>query len=91
MANLLFSAKLTDTQAGFRCVRREALDALDLGARRYDIEVDVLLGVLRNGGRIVEVPVRRDARRHGRSQLGSFRDGTRILVRILKRRFGPAD
>lgn len=90
IVNALFSSTLTDTQAGFRCVRRSALESLRLGARRYDIEVDVLLGVLRCGGRIVEVPVRRDARRHGRSQLGSFRDGARILGRIVTRRFGRA-
>jgi len=89
IANVLFSANLTDTQAGFRCVRRSALESLRLSAKRYDIEVDLLLGVLRSGGRVVEVPVRRDARRHGRSQLGSFRDGTRILVRIFRQRFAP--
>lgn len=87
VVNLLFGARLTDTQAGFRCVRRSAADRCTLSAARYDIEVDLLLGVLRGGGKIVEVPVRREARLHGESQLGSVRDGTRILLRILRRRF----
>ncbi|MFO0762205.1 MAG: glycosyltransferase family 2 protein [Byssovorax sp.] len=87
VVNALFGARLTDTQAGFRCVRRTAADRCALSASRYDIEVDLLLGVLRNGGRVVEVPVKREARLHGQSQLGSIRDGTRILLRILRRRF----
>ncbi len=87
VVNALFGAALTDTQAGFRCVRREAAARCTLTARRYDIEVDLLLGVLRNGGRVAEVPVRRDARHGGASQLHSVRDGTRILVKILRRRF----
>jgi glycosyltransferase involved in cell wall biosynthesis len=87
IVNVLFGARLTDTQAGFRCVRKRAAARCTLSATRYDIEVDLLLGVLRSGGRVVEVPVRREARAHGRSQLNSFRDGTRILVKILRRRF----
>jgi len=86
VVNALFGAHLTDTQAGFRCVRRSAAERCTLSAVRYDIEVDLLLGVMRSGGVVAEVPVRRDARRAGASQLGSVRDGTRILLKILRRR-----
>jgi glycosyltransferase involved in cell wall biosynthesis len=84
--NLLFGARITDPIAGFRCVRRGAWKG-ELRAARYDIEVDLLLGVLAAGGKVVEVPVTRAPRRHGISHLKSFRDGTRILGRILARRF----
>jgi glycosyltransferase involved in cell wall biosynthesis len=81
--NLLFSAHLTDTQAGFKAFRAETLRHLNLSAHRFDIEVDLLLGVLRNGGRVVEVPVRRAPRQHGESRLNSLIDGARILRRIV--------
>jgi glycosyltransferase involved in cell wall biosynthesis len=87
VVNLLFRAKLTDTQAGFRAVRTAAARRARLSASRYDIEVDLLLSVLRSGARVVEVPVTRMRRDHGQSHLDSFRDGTRILVRILRKRF----
>jgi glycosyltransferase involved in cell wall biosynthesis len=86
--NRLFGTRLTDTQAGFKAVRTDTLRRVDLHAHRFDIEVDLLLGVLSAGGRIVEVPVRRAPRPHGSSRLNSFRDGARILRRILLRRFG---
>ncbi|HRI70457.1 MAG TPA: glycosyltransferase family 2 protein [Polyangium sp.] len=87
IVNVLFGARLTDTQAGFRAVRREAALRARLSARRYDIEVDLLLSVLRSGARVVEVPVTRLRRDHGQTHLDSFRDGTRILVRIVRKRF----
>jgi glycosyltransferase involved in cell wall biosynthesis len=86
--NLLFSTALTDTQAGFKAFRAETLDRVTLRADRFDIEVDLLLGVLRSGGRVVEVPVRRGSRQHGESRLNSFLDGSRILRRIVARRIG---
>lgn len=86
VVNLLFRVRLTDTQAGFRAVRRAAAARCALTASRYDIEVDLLLGVVRNGDRVVEVPVRRMPRSAGESDLDSFRDGGRIFLRILRKR-----
>jgi glycosyltransferase involved in cell wall biosynthesis len=86
--NVLFSTALTDTQAGFKAFRADVLRRIKLRASRFDIEVDLLLGVLRSGGRVVEIPVRRGARKHGASRLNSVIDGTRILRRIVARRFG---
>lgn len=89
VTNLLFGAGLTDTQAGFKAFRAETLRRLTLRAERFDIEVDLLLGILRAGGRVVEVPVRRGPRQHGASRLNSVIDGARILRRIVSRRLGP--
>jgi dolichol-phosphate mannosyltransferase len=88
--NRLFSTSLTDTQAGFKVCRAATLRGLKLRANRFDIEVDLLLGVLRAGGRVVEVPVRRAPRQHGESRLNSLRDGARILRRIVALRLGAA-
>ncbi len=85
--NVLFGAALTDTQAGFKAIRTQTLKQIRLSAQYFDIEVDLLLGVLKSGGRVLEIPVRRAPRHHGKSRLHSFLDGSRILKRILVRRF----
>lgn len=90
LINLLFRARLTDTQAGFRAIRRDDFLAADLGAQGYDVEVDLLLTVLRRGGQIVEVPVTRRARAGGHSHLRTLRDGTRIALRIGRLRLRRA-
>ena len=80
---VLFGAHTTDCLAGFRAVRRSALDRIQLRADGYDIEVDMLLRILRFGGKVVDVPVSRSPRPFGRSGLNSVKDGVRILARIL--------
>lgn len=90
MVNVLFGVSLTDTQAGFRALRRDRFLACALDAHGYDVEVDLLLEVLGTGGRVVEVPVTRRARTAGHSHLRTVTDGSRIALRIalqrLKRR-----
>lgn len=88
--NVLFSTRLTDTQAGFKALRAETLRRANLSADHFDIEVDLLLRILRAGGRVVEVPVRRAPRQHGASRLNSLLDGARIFRRIVALRLGAA-
>lgn len=84
---VLFGAGITDPLAGFRAIRRSAWDAIDLQANGYDVEVDMVARVLRAGGVVREMPASRAPRSHGESGLSSFRDGFRILRRIVQVRF----
>jgi glycosyltransferase involved in cell wall biosynthesis len=86
--NLLYGVRLSDTQAGFRAIRRELWQRLSLRAAGYEVETEVLVRALRAGARVVEVPVTRRAREHGRSALHGLRDGTRILACMLRLRLG---
>jgi glycosyltransferase involved in cell wall biosynthesis len=81
--NLLFGIHVTDPLAGFRAVRARVFEHIKIEARGYDIEVDVLLRIVRHGGGVREVPAERSARPHGSSGLSSIRDGTLILLRAL--------
>ncbi len=87
--NLLYRCRLTDTQAGFRVVRRRALDAPRLKAVRYEIETELTLHVLRRGGIVVEVPVARDRRPHGASGFATAYDGLRVLAKMVAGRLKP--
>ncbi len=55
--NILARQKITDSQSGFRAIRREALDSLELAADRYAIEHIMILEAARKGFKIKEVPV----------------------------------
>ena len=91
LVQVTFGCRVTDPLAGFRAVRRSILDRLELKATGYDIEVDLLLRVLRAGGRVVEVPASRSARPFGSSDLSSLVDGLRISRRIFQVRFEAAN
>lgn len=90
LINRLFAARLTDTQAGFRALRRHSYLRCSPRAVGFDVETDVLLRALKLGLRVVEVPVSRAPRVTGRSRLRTVRDGTRILARIVRSRLSPA-
>lgn len=49
---------LPDTQCGFRLAQLHVLTHLELPARHYEIESDMLVGFLRVGARVEFVPVR---------------------------------
>lgn len=88
--NLVTGARVTDTQAGFRAIRRSTLLGLGLRAKRYDIETDMLVELVRQGGKVVEVAVTRRARSHGSTDLDRIADGLRILGRIIGARWRRA-
>ncbi len=83
--NRLYGTHITDPIAGFRAVRADVARAVPLRAARYDIEMDLLLGLLNADRRVVEVGVRRASRRHGATSLSPLFDGTRILATIVRR------
>jgi len=84
----LFGQRITDSQAGFRVVRGDAVRALDLRGDEYEFETEVLGQLLLRGHKVIEVPVTRDARAAGTTDFRRVRNGLRILAMMLKLRLG---
>jgi len=82
----LFGEPITDSQAGYRALRRDALIGLALTAREYDVETEMLLKALKAGWRVCEVPVQRYARAGSASDFDRVRHGLLILWTILRER-----
>jgi glycosyltransferase involved in cell wall biosynthesis len=88
--NGLYGSAISDTQAGFRAVRRDSIDPEALRARAYEIETEMLIHVLRRGGRVVEVPVTRHPRGGGATSFLPMYHGLRILGAMLAGKLSPA-
>ena len=69
---------LPDTQCGFRLAQLPLLAHLDLSTRHYEIESDMLVALIRAGGRVEFVPVRLPPVR-ARSHIRPGRDTLRWL------------
>lgn len=82
LLNLRHGARITDSQAGFRLIRRDLLDA-DFRSQEYEVETEMLLHALRRGAWVVEVPVTRYPRTGGATDFRRVRNGLRILATIL--------
>jgi dolichol-phosphate mannosyltransferase len=71
-ARTLLGAPVRDLTGGFKCFRREVLEAIDLdrvSAKGYAFQIELTYRALRKGFRVVEVPIRFRDRTHGRSKM----------------------
>lgn len=73
-ARLVLGLPIRDPTGGFKCFRREVLEAIDLGSVRshgYVFQVELTLRAVRRGFRVVEVPIVFHDRRHGHSKMSA--------------------
>jgi dolichol-phosphate mannosyltransferase len=71
-ARVALGVDVRDLTGGFKCLRREALEAIDLPSvesRGYAFQVELTYRALRAGLRVVELPIVFRNRRHGRSKM----------------------
>ena len=62
------SLQVRDVSSGFRLYRREALGAVVLRARHFDVLEEVLIHILAAGWHVKEIPFHYQPRQHGRSK-----------------------
>ena len=84
LVNTLYHTHLTDLCYGFCAFHRRYLCFLDLTTPGFEIEARMTISAVQAGLRIAELPSFEMPRRHGRSNLRTFRDGTRVLRAVLR-------
>jgi glycosyltransferase involved in cell wall biosynthesis len=78
---------ITDSQSGYRAMKRAVLEKQKLYAREYEIESEMLVKTAKAGFRVSEVPISFEQRTYGRSGVDPFWDGSKILFSIMIARF----
>jgi dolichol-phosphate mannosyltransferase len=71
-AQVLLGVRVRDLTGGFKCFRRETLEAIDLdalSAHGYAFQIETTYRVLRAGLRVKEIPIRFIERRAGSSKM----------------------
>lgn len=81
---LLTGKRITDSQSGFRAIRRSFLSELNLTSDGYEVETEVLVKALMNGNVVEEVPLRISKRKNGHSHLNPLGDGIKIMRTMVK-------
>jgi len=74
---------VTDSQTGFRVLKRKVCDSLCLQSDGYEIETEITLKSLRNGFTFKEVPIDINRRENGRTRIRLLSDGRKILKTIF--------
>jgi len=84
LINLIFGARLQDIMSGYRALTREAAMNLPIMAYGFDIETEMTIQCLYRRWVVCEVPVAYRPRPEGSvSKLSTFRDGMKVIFRIL--------
>jgi len=85
LARALFGARISDVCTGFWAYRSDAIRHLELDARGFELEADMLAECVRNGLSIAEIPITYRAR-DDQPKLSALRDGIKIGLFLCKRR-----
>jgi len=86
LVNWFWSTNYTDLCYGFGVFRKGAVKKLYpyLKSTNFEIETEIFIKAKKLGLNVVEVPSIEFRRRHGKSNLSTFRDGFRILKTIIE-------
>jgi glycosyltransferase involved in cell wall biosynthesis len=83
LIRILTGAEVSDSQSGYRVMKREVLKDLHLKSGTYEIESEILVKIAKRKFRIREVPVSFEQRTYGKSTLDPIVDGFRIFMSIF--------
>jgi glycosyltransferase involved in cell wall biosynthesis len=73
----------TDSQSGYRAMKREVLVGQKLKSGEYEIESEMLVKTAKQGFRVAEVPITFEQRTYGHSGVDPMVDGSKILLSII--------
>ena len=83
LIELLTGVAITDSQSGYRAMKREVLKSQNPQAAGYEIESEMLVKTAQKNFRITEVPISFEQRTYGRSGVDPLIDGFKILLSIV--------
>lgn len=81
--NVFHGAGVSDAHSGFRAIRGEALEKLELRSSGMEFASELIMEAVKKGLRIAEVPISYYRRRGGSSKLSPLSDGWRHLKFML--------
>ena len=82
--NFLYNSKLTDMETGYKIFTREVYTKLNLKAKRFEFEPEITSKILKNGFKIVEVPINYYSRGFKEGKKITMLDGLKAVYYILK-------
>ena len=80
----LTGQRITDSQTGFRAIKREVIDRMHLNSTGFEIESEITIKSLKNGFRFKEKPITCQKRYYNVSRVKILRDGQRIFRTIIQ-------
>ncbi len=87
MVRGLFGVRMTDEATCYKAFRTDILRAIPLECRRFEFCPEVTAKVIRRGHRLVEVPIRYEARSFSEGKKIRWTDGVSAIWTLIRWRF----
>ncbi len=88
LSNIVTNYNLTDMEVGYKALRRDVANALNLRARRFEIEPEITAKLARGKFRLYEVPISYSGRSYEEGKKIGAWDGVAALWYIFRFRIG---
>jgi dolichol-phosphate mannosyltransferase len=86
LVNKKWKTKLSDIENGFRAIRRQVFEQIQLSAQGFTVEQEMVLRCLKNNFRVMEIASHEYARKSGYSKLKTIQ-GFKFLLHFFKEFF----
>ena len=86
VTNILYRAKITDMETGYKVFRREVIENMNLKSKRFDFEPEITAKILKKGYKIIEVPIDFVGRKFNEGKKITWRDGIKAVFYLIKYR-----
>ena len=83
ITSLLYQVPITDVMTGHKCFTRQVVKSLDLQELGFNVEVEITANVLKNGWKLVEVPITYSRRSLGKAKI-RYIDGIGSMIQLIK-------
>ena len=87
LTNLLYAARITDMETGYKVMKKEVMASIKLRARRFDFEPEITSKILKKGYKIYEVPIDFHGRKFSEGKKITWRDGMKAAFYLVRYRF----
>jgi glycosyltransferase involved in cell wall biosynthesis len=87
LVNLLYGARMTDILTCYKVFRTEALKGLCFECKGFDFDSELAVKLLKNGVKIMEVPISYTPRTYGDGKKINWKDGFKSVHVIIRNRF----
>lgn len=75
--------KIPDTQCGFRLIKKDVLEKVEIKTKKFEIESEILIKSAREGFVIKSIPIKSIYFKNQKSRISPFRDTVRFIRFIL--------
>jgi glycosyltransferase involved in cell wall biosynthesis len=84
LTSLFYGTRITDMETCYKMLRRQVIEGMVLRAEGFDIEPELTSKILRGGWRILEVPIRYEARSQAEGKKIGWRDGVQAIWTLVR-------